>query len=300
MAEDFRFPTAGGAQCAATLHRPEGVTSESGAPCVVLANGVSMTRRDGVDRFARAFADAGMAALTYDPRHLGDSDGEPRQLIDLRSQVEDLRAAVVHARRLEGVDGRRIALWGFSLGGGVALEVAVDDQEIAAVVLLCPMVDGLAFTLAGDLRNNARAALAAMRALRRAEHLRLPITGTDDGPVLFTQSEAAVGFDAVVGEGSSGRNEVLASPTRLVATFRPARRARELTCPLVVVVGAIDTVVPRRPAERVARRAPGGRLEEHATGHFGAFGEHFDAVTSCHVAFLSGNLALPPSEPDRG
>ena len=77
-----------------------------------------MRRRDGVHRFAEAFNAAGLVALTYDPRHLGDSDGEPRHLIDVRYQVEDLRAAVSHVRTMDGIDPSGVALWGYSLGGG--------------------------------------------------------------------------------------------------------------------------------------------------------------------------------------
>lgn len=67
-----------------------------------------------------------------------------------------------------------ICLWGYSLGGGVALEVAAHDPAVAAAVLLCPIVDGLAFTLAGDRHNNVRVAAAATAALLRRQHLRPP------------------------------------------------------------------------------------------------------------------------------
>src|SRR3712207_7992900 len=106
-----------------------------------MANGVSMTRRDGITRFAERFADSGIAALTFDPRHLGDSDGEPRQLIDVDRQRADLAAALRFARSLEGIDPRRIAVWGFSLGGGIAPATAVEDRSAAGGGLLCPRLE---------------------------------------------------------------------------------------------------------------------------------------------------------------
>ena len=39
-----------------------------------------------------------MAAFVFDYRHLGSSDGEPRQLLDIGRQLEDLHAAVAHVR----------------------------------------------------------------------------------------------------------------------------------------------------------------------------------------------------------
>jgi len=291
VAQDLWFPTVGGARCRGTLHGP--TTGRTSAPCVVLANGVAMGRRDGVHRFAEAFATAGVSALTYDPRHLGDSDGEPRDLIDVRSQVEDLEAAVSHVRAMDGMDGSRVALWGYSLGGGVALEVAARDPAVAAAVLLCPVVDGLAFTLAGDRRNNVRVAAAATAALVRRQHLRLPLTAAGGEPAVFTQSEVAPGFAAVVDPGSTWSGEIRAAPTRLVASFRPVRRASQVRSPLLASVGTRDRVVPRRAIERVARRAPAGRLSTHDMDHFGAFGERFDEVAGDHVRFLCLALGLP-------
>lgn len=296
MIEDLWFPAAGGTRCRGTVYRP--AHGSEPAPCVVLANGVAMRRRDGVHRFAEAFAAAGLVALTYDPRHVGDSEGEPRHLIDLGRQVQDLEAALSHVRTMGGVDPSGIALWGYSLGGGVALEVAARDAAVAAAVLLCPVVDGLAFSLAGDRRNNVRLVVAAAAALLRRQHLRLPLTATDGEPAVFTQPEAGPGFLAVVDPASTWSREVLAAPTRLVATFRPARRAPAVRCPLLVTAGEQDSVVPRRPMERVARRAPRGQLSTYPTDHFGAFGERFEEVALDHVRFLRSALGLP--DPLRG
>src|SRR3712207_5759804 len=167
-----------------------------------MANGVSMTRRDGISRFAERFADSGIAALTFDPRHLGDSDGEPRQLIDVDLQRAVLAAALRFARSLEGIDPRRIAVWGFSLGGGIAIATAIEERSVAAAVLLCPMVDGRAFMLAGDARNNVRLLGAAVQALARRQTRALPLTGPPGKAVLFPQPEAARGFEAVQGRRS--------------------------------------------------------------------------------------------------
>jgi acetyl esterase/lipase len=68
-------------------------------------------------------------------------------LVSLRRQLEDRRAAVDYAGRLEGVDAHRIVLWGMSLGGGHAILTTAADPRIAATVSVVPMVDGLAFLL---------------------------------------------------------------------------------------------------------------------------------------------------------
>ncbi len=88
-----------------------------------------------VPSFAERFASAGFAALIFDYRHLGRSEGQPRQLVDVRKQRTDLRMAVALARRLEGIDPDRVALWGTSLGGSHVVELAAQDVRIRE--LLC-------------------------------------------------------------------------------------------------------------------------------------------------------------------
>ena len=59
--------------------------------------------------FAQRFAARGLAALVFDYRCFGSSDGEPRNLIDPRRHVEDWHAAIGHVRSLPQVDASRLA-----------------------------------------------------------------------------------------------------------------------------------------------------------------------------------------------
>ena len=291
MREEVRF-VSGDGECAGTLYRPAAAPLGR-TPCVVMANGASMTRRDGIPRFAKRFAGSGIAALAFDFRHLGDSDGEPRRLIDVSRYRADFAAAVAFARSIEEIDRRRVAVWGFSLGGGVALATAIDDPSVAAAVLLCPMLDGLAFTLGSDARNTVRLFGAALRAFARREKATFPVTGPVGTTALFTQPEAAPGFEAVKGEDSLWKNEVRLDPSQPVARFRPVRWAARVRCPLLVCLGLEDTIVPARPIERMASRAPGGELRQYSINHFAAFLDGFDAVASDQAEFLTRHLALP-------
>lgn len=286
--EELRFRS-GDAECAATLYRPRPAAAGD-VPCVVMVNGVSQTRRDGFPRFAERFAEAGFAALTFDPRHLGDSGGEPRQLVDIARERDDVAAAVAFARTLDGIDAGRVAVWGFSLGGGLALYTAAADERIVATVVLCPWVDGLAFQLAAGARDNARLMAAASGALLGRRLIRMPVAGAPGELALFTQPEAKAGFDAVRGHDSRWRNELRGKPWQPAGRFRPIRVARRVRCPLFVGLGTRDTIVPLRPIERVADRAPRAELHRYAIGHFDALLDAFEDVVEDQVAFLTRHL----------
>jgi uncharacterized protein len=58
-------------------------------PAIVMAHGFSAVKEMYLDAFAEVFAQAGLAALVFDNRNFGASDGEPRQEIDPWAQVRD-------------------------------------------------------------------------------------------------------------------------------------------------------------------------------------------------------------------
>src|SRR5580698_10868945 len=91
-------------------------------PCVVMGQGFSMTRHDGLAAYAEAFVAAGLAVLAFDYRYFGDSGGQPRQRFSIRAQRADWRAAVAFGRADERIDAARVVGWGFSFGGAFAVE----------------------------------------------------------------------------------------------------------------------------------------------------------------------------------
>ena len=281
MAEEQRISTASGEACAATLYRPH---REAGlAPCVVMGPGGTLTQRDGIPGYAERFAAAGIAALAFDYRHWGESEGEPRRFASLPRQLADWRSAVAHARGREGIDPMRIAVWGMSAGGGHALTTAAADGQIAAAIAFVPMVDGLRFCL------NVRALRFTVRALRRRNGRRsesLPAVG----PAGIFPPEALASFERL-GGGNGWRNEMsidLASPLVL---YRPVRKAAAVGMPLLVQLGERDTLAPRRAVEQTARRAPRAELRRYPIDHFSGFWpEHIDEVAADQIDFLHRHL----------
>src|SRR3954465_15609277 len=106
---------AGHDSCAAWLYPAPG--GAAAAPAVVMAHGLTGTRRDRLGAFAERFAAAGIAALLFDHRGSGERPGEPEH-VDPARQLEDWRTAIAFARTLPGIDADRIATFGSSLGGG--------------------------------------------------------------------------------------------------------------------------------------------------------------------------------------
>jgi uncharacterized protein len=150
--QDLRF-SSGADPCAAWLYPAAG--GDETAPIVVMAHGLSGTRRDRLGAFAERFADAGFAALVFDHRGFGDSGGEP-DLFHPGRQLDDWRAAIAFARSLSGIDAERVATFGSSMGGGNALAAAADDPRVAAAISQVPFLDMWRQAHRSSLRVSAR------------------------------------------------------------------------------------------------------------------------------------------------
>jgi len=89
---------------------------------------------------AENFQRAGITVLIYDPRSIGLSDGTPRNEIDPIKQVEDYSEALTFIGTLSMVDPDRIAFWGMSFAGTVALCAAALDKRAKLVIAVCPLI----------------------------------------------------------------------------------------------------------------------------------------------------------------
>lgn len=278
-----------GERCAATFYRPGGVGGRG--PCVVMAHGVTLTRCDGIPDYAERFAAAGFAALAFDYRHWGDSEGEPRRWVSLRRQLEDWRAAVAYVRTLEGVDQERVAVWGMSLGGGHALLTAAADRRVAAVVALAPMTDGVAICLKPSPPNVAlRSTWRAVREAITRRPVTMPVAGPPRAFAALDAPEALPGFRRLAAT-HGWRNEVNAGAALGLLRYRPVQRATRIQAPVLLQVGERDEMAPLPPIEKSAARLPRSELIRYPIDHFGCFWpEHIDRVVDDELDFLRRHL----------
>src|SRR5438128_5320581 len=95
--------SSGADRCAAWHYR-----GTTGA-IVVMAGGFAVPKEPGTDRFAAAFHAAGFSVLAFDYRRIGESAGEPRQVIRIKDQLADWEDAIACARSLPEVDATKVA-----------------------------------------------------------------------------------------------------------------------------------------------------------------------------------------------
>jgi dipeptidyl aminopeptidase/acylaminoacyl peptidase len=106
-------------------------------PCVILLPGFTSTQAEPhIRRLADSLAAKGYASLSFDVRGYGDSEGDPQAAFCFDDYLKDLGQVISFSQLSPLVDHRRIALWGHSVGGLIALIKASQETEIRAVSIL--------------------------------------------------------------------------------------------------------------------------------------------------------------------
>jgi hypothetical protein len=103
--------------------------TDSAIATLVMAHGNAGNISDRID-IIRRLQRTGFNVLMFDYRGYGRSDGSPTEA----GIYKDGLAAFDYARSEESVDASRIILWGTSLGGAVAVDVAT-KRPAAALIL---------------------------------------------------------------------------------------------------------------------------------------------------------------------
>lgn len=276
-----------GIQCVGYIYRP-GAPSDQ-LPAIVMAHGFSGTQQGSLARSARDFADAGFLVLTFDYRSFGESEGEPRQVINIARQLEDWTAAVAVVRGLDNVDPDRVALWGSSLSGAHVVHVAAEDRSIAAVVAQVPF-NGFPAKVEGRSTTGSLALLWMGLKDRAREWLGLPPLYV---PVIGEPGERAVIItaraDAIIAalQGSYWENRVAPRVILDMLGYRPATVAHRVTVPLLVCAAELDVHTPPELAHLIAERAPRGEVRTYPCAHFDFYDDPLrGTVVTDQIEFL--------------
>ncbi|PZR32827.1 alpha/beta hydrolase [Caulobacter segnis] len=292
---DIAFPSQG-LDCSAWLYLPEGGRP---APVIVMAHGLGSVRGMRLDAFAERFCAAGYACLVFDYRHFGDSEGHPRQLLDIKKQLQDWKAAIAYARSRSDVDSRRVIIWGTSFSGGHVLSIAADDPKLVAVISQCPFTDGLASSLATPPLTSLKVTALALRdqfsAWTGGKPVMVASAGKPGSTALMAAPDCEAGYLGLVPERkpTTFQNRVAARIALQITGYYPGKRTPQITAPVLFCVCAEDSVAPAKQTLAHAKRAPKGEVKVYQDGHFDIYvGQPFEHVVRDQLAFLERAVPL--------
>jgi uncharacterized protein len=286
MRQDVEFD-AEGVTLRGWLYRPDAATGP--VPTIVMAHGFSAVKEMHLDSFAEAFAAAGLAALVFDNRNFGASDGEPRQEIDPWAQVRDYRHAISWAQTRPEVDAGRIGVWGSSYSGGHVLVLGAIDKRIRCVVAQVPLVSGfrnIQRLVRQDFLAPNRALFDQDRAARYRGEPPAMVPVVDPDPMAVSALPTPDSWEWFSETGKTRapawKNEVTLRTVEMLMEYEPGAYIERISpTPLLMVVAALDHLTPTDLALEAYQRArEPKRLELLPGGHFDAYVKDFDRASA--------------------
>ena len=272
-------------------------------PLVVMAHGFSATRHMVADRYAEALHAAGLAVLLYDHRGFGQSGGAPRLQVNSWLQARGYRDAITYGRAADGVDPRRIALWGDSFSGGVALAVAAIDGHVAALAVQVPAI-GAELPPAdpdGALYRAFARTICSGSIDPSGEEIQGPMPVVSDDQVRrpsalhpLTAYRWFIEYGGRLGAGWV--NDITRARPTTPVPWHPGLCARHVSCPALFVVALQDEMPGATPAvSRAVYEQLAGPKEwlDVDGGHFGLLyfpSPEFERASSAQARFLATHL----------
>ena len=282
-----------GTRCAAWLYLPQGIERP---PVVIMAHGFAGERSFGLEPFAERFASEGLAVFVFDYRNFGDSEGEPRNLVDPFRHLADWKAAIRHVRSLKTVDAGRIGLWGSSFSGGHVIMAAAADSTIRAISAQVPYVDPISTFKIVGIKNAIKGGVLAICDLLRAAFslppLTIPIAAPPGKFAALNTPDSLSGFLSLIPEGKEWRNECPARVLLIMSFYSPISKARHVRCPALIIMAEQDSLIDKNAVAKAAARMPRSTLIRLPVGHFDVYkGEAFERVVAEQVRFFLEHLS---------
>jgi pimeloyl-ACP methyl ester carboxylesterase len=206
-----------------------------------------------------------MDVVAYDRRGFGTTT----YVAEAHDQLVDLTAV------LDALGLRRVVVVGNSRGGQIGLDFAIERPErVAALVLVAPAVSGSPRVQSSELRRDeitfwatleAAEAAADLDALNEGE-VRLWLDGlpAPEGRVDPELRALALEMNGIALAAENPGHE-----PHMVDAWN---RLREVRCPVLVVVGDIDTSYMQKRCRELVELIPGAELEVmEGTAHLPAF-----------------------------
>ncbi|BDT93029.1 alpha/beta hydrolase [Nocardia sputorum] len=286
------FPS-GDEECAAWLTLPAGPAPH---PVVVLVHGGGATHEMMLGQYEKWFSDAGFAVLAFDFRHLGESGGQPRQLVSRRRYAADVDAALAFVHSRPELDSEQVALWGTSFGASHVVAAAARHPEISAAIVQCPVLSGRAVVARAGFRHLLRFTGPIISDLVRAT-LGLPrryvqLVGRPGELAFVNQPGALEGWLSVCPDGYEFDNRITAASGLGMLFYNAAARASRVRCPLLICACDFENLIAPTIVEKVEADAPRAIVEHYDADHFTVYHPPIvQRVVADQIDFLTEHLA---------
>lgn len=264
-------------------------------PVIIMAHGFGATKELGLSHFAKRFADEGYAAVVFDYRHWGDSDGAPRNYLVANKQIEDYKTVLKYVRQQAEFDSNKIILWGSSFSGGHVLQLSAENPGIVATIAQGPFTSGLASAFhlprINLLKVTAYALVGTIKEAMGGSPIYIPTAGNPEEFAAMNTTDVRPGFEMIKPaemDTDSYSNYLNASVFLTLPSYNPIWSAGKIKSPLLLVVPEVDSLCPVGATLQGVKAIPDIQVVRVAGGHFDVYkgGRGFHKNIAEQIKFL--------------
>jgi fermentation-respiration switch protein FrsA (DUF1100 family) len=239
----------GGQRLVGDLYLPDTYKPGSRLPAVVVTGAWMTVKEQMPARYAAELADRGYAALAFDFRGWGQSEGTQRQLESPTLKTEDIVAAAAFLATRPEVDPRRIGGLGICASAGYMAGAVSASPHLRSLALVAPwlhdraIVDQVYGGPEGVAKLVATGRQAAQQFARTGTSMLVPAASTTDRRAVMFQ--APYYTDADRGLIPEWRNEFDLASWEGWLTFDAIRIAPRLGAKPVAIVHSEAAAIPQ-------------------------------------------------------
>lgn len=277
-------------RCAATLHWPEqAATPAENTPAILMAHGWGGIQGLLIEDFIHQFVAAGLVVMTFDYIGWGESEGSHRHAINPWNRVATVEYALAFLQQQNGIDKRKILLWGTSFGGGHAIDVAAKHPDLLGVIAHVPMLDGRKAVSAVPLTRMARFSLDIARDLMPFSERYLPIASAAGEYSTMDRDGAERAVEWATTHFGHYENKVAARSMLTMGFYRPIKRLPRLTIPTLLIGATHDSVAPFDQKSIQSKAGPHVQIRTLDANHFDPYlPPYFEQNIQYQLEFIRG------------
>lgn len=260
-----------GVKVPVTIVIPKGEEGEK-FPFVVMAHGHGGMRDvfGSYTRVSEGLAKKGLASIRMDFSGCGESK-ESFKENNLTNMIADVTASIEHMKSLENIDGEKIGMLGYSMGGRIAM-LSSENHKFEAMTLWAP---------AGTDGSDPMIAFLD----GQESYDKLKCDAEKNGSVMFTTR---------FGQEQELGNQFFID----MEATKPLEAIAKYEGPILVINGSVDDIVaPRIPATIVESATKASKVEKieiegasHGLGIYSQNSEYTDLLEGETVNFMVENL----------
>ncbi|PWJ39944.1 nuclear transport factor 2 family protein [Sediminitomix flava] len=127
-----------GIRVSGNLYLPSNFNYSDPLPAIVIVGGWNTHKEHYPASFAKRLAELGFVCFCYDPRNIGESDGNPRNFGSMSIRATDIKEAIQYLNRLSEVDSKNIYALSFTQGCNYLIEALKEETLVKSATMVIP------------------------------------------------------------------------------------------------------------------------------------------------------------------